>query len=94
MATVVRVEDISAGATSRAPATAASRRPMPSWPSRMMFSWTMMDASIDSPTAKASPASEMTFRLWPVTCSARNAPISDSGMLSAITSVARMIRRK
>ncbi len=58
-----------------------------------MFSATTIAASITMPTAKASPASEITLRLRPASCSTTKVASSETGMALAISSVARESRR-
>ena len=94
IATEVAVEASSAGATSGAPAAMACGSVWPSWRRRTMFSSTMIAASSTRPTAKAMPASEMTFRLRPVSCSVAKAPSRHTGMANPTSSVARQRRRK
>ena len=52
-----------------------------------------MAASTTMPTAKAMPASEMTFNVRPRPAMATKAAITDTGMASDTTSVARGERR-
>ena len=58
-----------------------------------MFSSTTMAASTTMPTANARPASEMTLIERPSAAMATNAPTTDTGMASEITTVARNERR-
>ena len=58
-----------------------------------MFSATTTAASITMPTANARPASEMTLRLRPVSCSTMKVASSEMGMAQAISAVARTSRR-
>ena len=62
-ATVVNVEDMMAAPTSLVPSTAASSRSSPAWMCRYMFSNTTMLSSTTRPTAIASPARVMKFRV-------------------------------
>ena len=59
-----------------------------------MFSRTTIAASTIIPTAKAIPASDMTFSVRPVTAIATKVATIDTGIAMLITSVARGLRRK
>jgi hypothetical protein len=59
-----------------------------------MFSSTTMAASTTIPTAKARPASEMTLIERPSAAMATKEPITETGMASETTRVARNERRK
>ena len=59
-----------------------------------MFSITTMAASTTMPTAKARPASEITLIERPSAAMATKAPITETGIASEITTVARSERRK
>ena len=58
-----------------------------------MFSSTTMAASTTMPTAKAMPAREMTLIERPMAAMATKVPITETGMASEITRVARSERR-
>jgi hypothetical protein len=92
-ATVVRVEATSAPATWRVPRLAASNGILPLSRRRTMFSATTTAASITMPTAKARPASEITFRLRPARSSTMKVASNEIGMAEAISKVARRSRR-
>ena len=53
-----------------------------------MFSCTMMAASSTKPTAKARPASEITFKLRSKIFNVKNATNKETGIVAAITNVA------
>ena len=59
-----------------------------------MFSSTTIAASTTMPTANAMPASEMTLIERPSAAMATKEPMTDTGIASEITSVARGERRK
>ena len=59
-----------------------------------MFSSTTMAASTTMPTANAMPASEITLIERPSAAMATKEPITDTGIASETTSVARGERRK
>ena len=67
MATVVTAEASKAGHTCPVPVIAACLEGMPSSRMRMMFSSTMIAASMTMPTANAMPARETTLMVRPVT---------------------------
>ncbi len=58
-----------------------------------MFSSTTIALSTTIPTAKLSPASEITFRLRPVRAITTNVPITEIGMATAMIKVGRGLRR-
>ena len=62
---MVSVDAVTATPTSPAPCMAASRIESPSCLRRKMFSSTTMALSTSMPTARASPAMEMTLRVMP-----------------------------
>ncbi len=57
-----------------------------------MFPETTIAPSTTMPTANASPASEITLRLWPVRCSAVNVASRQIGIALAMSTVARQSR--
>ena len=91
-AIVVTVEAIKAGTTSRVPVCAASTGVMPPSLSRMMLPETTIAPSTTMPTAKASPASEITLRVRPPRSSAPNVASRQTGIATAISKVARQSR--
>ena len=58
-----------------------------------MFSSTTIASSTTRPTATARPPRVMMFRVIPVTCITTSAVSTDSGMLTAATSVERRLNR-
>ena len=94
IATVVAVDASSAPQTCPVPSSAASPISLPFSRRRTMFSSTTMAASSTMPVAKASPASEMTLRLLPVTLSSMKVASSEAGIAAATIRVARSLRRK
>ncbi len=93
MATVVAVEANRAPCTWWLPCSAACVGLSPCSRNRTMFSATTMAASSTMPTAKASPASEITLRERPVSLSTIKVVSKDTGMATAISRVARTSRR-
>ncbi len=93
IATVVAVEASRAPHTCDVPLSAASAAASPRSRRRTMFSSTTIAASSTMPVANARPASEMTFRDRPASVNTTNVVSSDTGIASAIISVARHWRR-
>ena len=91
-ATVVAVEASSAPATWRAPVLVASSSGIPPSRSRTTLPETTIAPSTTMPTANASPASEMTFRLRPQRSSTTKVAHRHTGMVAAISSVTRHSR--
>ena len=58
-----------------------------------MFSRTTIALSTTMPTAKAIPASKTTLRLLPTIVMTRKVPITETGMVAAIITVALPLRR-
>ena len=93
MATVVAVDANRAPCTWPAPRSAALPGVSPFSRNLTMFSLTTMAASSTMPTAKASPAREMTFRDLPVSCKTMKVVSRDTGMAVAISNIPRTFRR-
>ena len=91
--TVVRADTSTAVHTWLAPRYAASNLDAPSSRRRKIFSRTTIAASTTMPTAKAIPAREMTLIDRPMAAMATKVPITEIGMASEITRVARIERR-
>ena len=93
-AIVVSVEERTAPQTSFVPRSAATLGDSPMPRCRSMFSSTTIALSTTIPTAKLSPAREITFRFRPVSHIATNVPITEIGMATATINVGRGLRRK
>ena len=88
--TVVRVEEVIAGAISLAPSMDASFADIPSFLRRTMFSITTMELSTNIPTPRAKPPKDMMFMVTPVKYIMAIANIRLIGMDTAITMVGFM----
>ena len=93
IATVVAVDARSAPHTWLVPRSLASAGVAPVSRRRTMFSSTTIAASSTMPVAKARPASEITLSERPVGERIANVASSDTGIASAMISVARHWRR-
>ena len=93
IATVVAVDASSAPQTWPEPCSEASVGGNPFSRRRTMFSSTTIAASSTMPTAKASPASEITLRLRPAAFSTMNVASREMGIATAMMSVALTRRR-
>jgi len=89
----VAVVVMTAKNTSRVPITAAARTPMPSLRRRTMFSSTTMASSTTMPVASTRASSVRMLTENPASQIAANAPISETGSVTAGMSVARQSRR-
>ena len=91
--TVVSVEAKSAGQTWMAPSSAACAGEAPRSRRSRMLSSTMVAASSVMPTAKAMPAIEITFSVWPVTSMTSTVASTLTGIAMPTRSVERNWRR-
>ena len=93
-ATVVKVEAVTACATSRVPDTAANRRSEPCSRWTWMFSRTTIALSTSIPTPRARPPSDIKLRETPPRYIGAKAHTTLTGMAVAMIAVARKSARK
>ena len=92
--TVVRVDEMMAGPTSLAPATAALLGSIPLLLSLKMFSITTMELSTSIPTATASPEREIRLMVTPEKYIRTMAKVKLMGMLRRVMKVGLISLRK